>query len=82
MKQLKIFLNILRNKGISCTCNFQIKHGEGYIEHYLLSSKPGFFLNVIFQTYGEHQGFTHYLENPNHDMTKASKEIFTNLDVL
>lgn len=71
MKQLNSFLSKLRDKGYSCQCNWQQKLSRSTMEHYLIvNMENNKSFNVIFQVYGDDQGFSTYTELPGNSLEK------------
>lgn len=62
MEQLEKFLQQLRKAGYSARTNWQQKLNKGYLEHVTVQGNVGY-VNVIFQVYGEGNGYSTYIES-------------------
>ena len=80
MKHLHKFFEMLRNVGIDTVCNWQEGWHGGEMLHYRLSYR-GMWIQVIFQTFGEDNGFTMYVEDEYNNMRRSVKMLIEALAV-
>lgn len=64
MNRLESFLAILRGQDIDATCNWQMKRGNGFVEHYTMRDGQRI-CTVIINDFGDNKGFEVYLNTGN-----------------